>query len=729
MRTTTYLSERAVATAPGPAGSLAALLVGATTRKRLLAYMLIAACAVVALVHTPSLSARATYLDDHHFALQNPLVQNPSWESTRRFVVEVWEPSTIPGFYLPLTMISLMVDREMSGRYDSMRTYHRTSLAFHVANTALLGVFLYLLFGRPGVAAGLALLFGLHPLSVESVCWISERKTVLSAFFALWSLIFYLQFAEQRRRRHFAGCCVTYALALLCKPIAVPLPAMMLLLDHWPLKRLSRKAVVEKWPLFTIGVLSAVVIFVSQQLTAPAKLPGDYDPWRIPLVLCHNIVFYLHKFFWPAAMSAYYGFPSPMSLRSPAVLSGVIGTALLVPTLILAHRRTRAPLTGWLIFFVMIFPAMGIISVTPTIAANRYLYLSALGFLMVLAALARWFIDAAPERRRAIRQVVLFVVLVAAAGAETVALRRYQSRWRDTVELHEYLLETEPDAPKLNSSLGVAYAHRGQPDMAVECYRRALASSPDDKVAHYNLALALSRQGPQHTKEVVEHYQKALEADPTLTVAYLNLGNILLATGDCDRAIEQYQEILETRSDFAPAHYKLGMALTFSGKPAKGLKRLREALQVNPSFLLALKDAAWFLATHPDEAIRDPNEALGYAEQAATRSDRRDAGVLDVLAAAYASDAQYAKAVETAQEALTMARRLRRDELATRIEEHLRAYEMERPYIESPRVQFDRLVAKARTEETQAGDGRPEAGDATEDSESETQDSTLDTQN
>ncbi len=714
MRTTTLLSERAVAMAPGPSRSMAALLVGATTQRRLLAYMLIAVCAVIALVHAPSLSARATYLDDHFFALQNPLVQNPSWESTRRFVVEVWEPSTIPGFYLPLTMISLMVDREMSGRYDSIRTYHRTSLVFHVANTALLGVFLYLLFGRPGVAAGLALLFGLHPLSVESVCWISERKTVLSAFFALWSLIFYLRFTEQRRRWQFLACCVTYALALLAKPIAVPLPAMMLLIDHWPLKRLSRKAIVEKWPLFAIGVLSALVILVSQQRTAPVQLPGDYDPWRVPLVLCHNIIFYLHKFFWPAALSAYYGFPSPMSLRSPAVLIGVVGTCLLIPLLILSHRKTRAPLTGWLIFFVMIFPAMGIISVTPTIAANRYLYLSSLGFLMVLAALFKWLVAVTPECRKAIGQAALVAILLAAAGAETVALRRYQSHWRDTVELHEYLLTTEPDAPKLILSLGVAYAHRGQPEKAVECYRRALELTPDDAATYYNLALALSRQGPEHTDEVIEHYQKALEEDPTLTVARLNLGNVLLATGDCKSAIEQYSAIIESDSGSAVAYYKLGRALVFSDKPTEGLEHLHEALQINPGFLLALKDAGWFLATHPDEGVRDPNEALEFAERAVALTGRRDAGVLDVLAAAYACDAQYGKAVETAQEALTIARRLRNDELADQIAEHLQAYEMERPYIESPRVQLDRLVAKAKQEVQAAG--------ATQNSKLETQD-------
>ncbi|MEN6336876.1 MAG: tetratricopeptide repeat protein, partial [Phycisphaerales bacterium] len=565
--------------------------------------------------------------------------------------------------------------------------------------TALVGVFLYLLFGRPVIAAGLAMLFGLHPLSVESVCWISERKTVLAAFFALWSLIFYVRFTREGERWHFVACCVAYALALLSKPIAVPLPAMMLLIDHWPLNRLDRKAIVEKWPLFVLGVLSAIVILVSQQRTAPAQLPGDYNPWQVPLILCHNIVFYLHKYFWPVALSAYYGFPVPMGLRSPTVLIGVVGTCLLIPLLVLSHRRTRAPLTGWLIFFIMIFPAMGIISVTPTIAANRYLYLPSLGFLMVLGALLKWLGTVAPKGRKAMTQLAIVGVLLAAAGTEAVALRRYQSQWSDTVKLHEYLLATEPHATKLNSSLGVELASRGQFAQAVEFYRRALESSPDDKVTHYNLALALSRQGTEHTDEVIEHYRKALEEEPKFIVARLNLGNVFLDRGDCSRALEQYQEILKIQSDFAPAKYNIGRVMVFSDKSAEGIECLREAVRLHPGFLMATRDLAWFLATHPNAEVRDANEAIRLAERAEAMTQGRDATMLDTLAAAYASDGRYRKATETAEKALALAKRVANHELAAEIEERLRLYQLECPCYENPKVQLERMVTRWKTAE------------------------------
>lgn len=712
MQATTLRSDCEATTAPGLRRTMTTWGTGSASQKQLLVYLLMGVCALVFLVHAPSLSARATYLDDHLFALRNPLVQDPSWNSVKRFATELIEPSTVPGFPMPLTMVSLMMDRLMAGRYDSMRAYHRTSLMLHVGNTILVGVFLYLLFGRPFIAASLALLFGVHPLSVESVCWISERKTVLAAFFALWSLIFYVRFTQDHRRGQSAACLVAYALALLSKPIAVPLPAMMLLLDHWPLKRLSRRAFLEKLPLFAVGAVAAIVIFVSQTQNAEVHLPGDYTPWHIPLVLCHNVVFYLHKFFWPASLSAYYGFPSPMSPKSPAILMGVIGTCVLIALLVLSHRRTRAPLAGWLIFFVMIFPAMGIVGVTPTIAANRYLYLPSLGFLMVLAALLKWLGAVTAERRKIMLQTGLVVVLLMAAGAETIALRRYQSQWSDTVRLHEYLLSTEPHATKLNSSLGVEFAARGQIEKAVEHYHRALESSPDDNASRYNLALVLSRWGPEHTNAAIEHYRKVLEMEPDFTLARLNLGNLFLATSDCNEAIAQYQTIIKDRSDFAPAYYNLGRALTFSGHPAEGIEHLREAFRIDPGFFSARNDLVWFLATHPNEAIRDPNEAVALATKTRDMTGSRNARVLDILAAAYASSGQYGKAVETAQEALTIMRRLPQndDELVTDIQERLRLYSMSLPYWETPRVQLDRMIAR-RAKWERAADGTAEAAE------------------
>jgi len=675
---------------------LIGLSASAAGQRQLLVYLLFFVSTLVFLAHLPALSARASFLDDQQYVAKNPLVQNPSWASARRFFAEVWAPSTVRGYYQPLTMVSLMLDRFLAGPHESLRAYHRTSLLLHVANTALLAVFLYLLFGRPLIAAGVALLFGLHPMTVEQVCWIAERKTVLATFFALWSLIAYVRYTRDPKRRYYLGCVVAYVLALLSKPIVVPLPVMMILMDYWPLDRLRRKSVTEKLPLFALIAVFAVITYVSQSRTAPVYLPGHYSPWHVPLILCHNVVFYLYKVFWPVRLSAYYEFPSPMGFSHPMVLLGVLGTAILIPLLIVSRRWSRAPLTGWLIFFVMIFPAMGIVSVTPTIAANRYAYLPSIGFLMALAAMLAWIGRYRNGGRVGMRRILPVLFVLALAGMEMVPLRNYLTQWRNTVRLHEHMLALAPRSPGVHANLAVELGARGDSDGAIEHYRTSLAEDSDNSRTRYNFAI-LHGGVPGREEEAIEQYKQVIDNSPAFGLtAQLNLGNIYLRRDELDQAIEQYRGCIETYAKFAAGHCNLGKTLVMAGEAQEGMKHLREAVRLRPGFLPALKDLAWFLATHADAAVRDPNEALQCAERTMAITGARDVNVLDTLAAAYARDEQYGKAVETAQQALTIARRLRNDELAGDIEERLRLYEMELPYIEAPRVQLDRLVAKTK---------------------------------
>ena len=201
--------------------------------KQILANLLVAVCVLVVAVHLPTLWSQALTFDDPQYLLNNDLVQNPSWASVQKFLAEVLEPSTVSGYYQPLTMISLMIDHALGGRPDNLLPFHRTSLLLHVFNTALIIVLLYMLFSNVWAAAGVGLLFGLHPMTVESIAWVGERKTVLATFFALWSLVLYVRFAQRRRPWLYGGCLAMYALALMSKPTSLPVPALMLLLDCW----------------------------------------------------------------------------------------------------------------------------------------------------------------------------------------------------------------------------------------------------------------------------------------------------------------------------------------------------------------------------------------------------------------------------------------------------------------------------------------------------------------
>ena len=655
-------------------------------RKQIFVYMLAIVCVLVFIVHIPSLSARATFHDDQMYVTDNTLVQNPGWASARRFFAEVLKPSTVRGYYQPLTMISLMADIAITGRFNSFRAFHRTSLLLHIANTALVAVLLYSLFGHALIAAGVALLFGLHPMTVDSICWISERKTVLATFFALLSLISYVRFARFGKKRYFSGCVVAYMVALLAKPITVPLPAMMLLMDYWPLDRIRWKTVLEKLPLFLIGTMFAVITYVSQSRTTLVILPGQYNPLRIPLILSHNIIFYLYKIVWPLNLSAHYENTSYLMK-----LAGVIGTCILIPILVISLRRTRGLLTGWLFFFVAILPSMGIISVTPVIAANRYAYLPCIGLLMLIASFLVWFRSAAYFGRPITRNLVAIIAVLILAGAESMATRRYLNNWRDTISLYEYMLTICPRSAVLHSDLGAVLSRIGRREEAISHYQQALEISPRYTLAHFNLAVEFGNI-EEKTDQAIEHYRKVLEIDPSYYQAHLNLGNMLVSKGEFDKAINHYRKAVQINPKFVMGYYNLGKSLVVADHPKEGFDNLREAIRLGPGFVTGMKELAWFLATHPDPEVRDADEALRIAECASEMTKNRNPAALDTLAAAYAARGQFSLAASLAERALTFSSRTRDEEFAKQISERLELYKHRKPFIQNPREQIKQLL-------------------------------------
>ena len=319
-------------------------------RRLIVGVLLFAVAIVVGWVYHPALGATAIWVDDQQYVTDNPLVLNPSWGAVTQFLSEVQHPSTVMGYYQPLTMISLMLDSAMGGGPDRLQPFHRTSLTLHIINTTLVIVLLILLFDEPYTAAMVGLLFGVHPLTVEPVSWIADRKTLLATFFALGALIAYVKYTHARalekaeasrktgvRILHmrlsvgwYGGAAACYALALLSKPTSTPLPILFLLLDYWPLRRLERGAIREKIPFLVLGAIATGVTILSQQSTAIIQYPS-YQSWSaVLLAICYNVSFYLWKMIWPVHLSAFYVRPDPMSVASPILLAGLVGTVMLL---------------------------------------------------------------------------------------------------------------------------------------------------------------------------------------------------------------------------------------------------------------------------------------------------------------------------------------------------------------------------------------------------------------
>ena len=663
---------------------------------RLLAILLVVVCTAVLVTHRRVLSAQALTFDDHQYFTENPLVQNPGTRSAWRFLSEVLKPSTVDGYYQPLTMISLMFDYWLGARPDNLMPVHRTAIIFHIINTALVIILIYLLFGVPWTAASVGLLFGLHPMTVETIAWIGERKTLLATFFALWSLIFYVRFARGRGRKFYFGCLLAYILALMSKPTSMPLPMLMLLLDYWPLKRLCRRTCWEKVPLFLVAGVFAFITIVSQGSTADLVTPARYGPMRIVLTLCHNVIFYPAKMLFPVNLSPHYIFPEPMNLSNTMVLAGVIGTCVLVPLLLVSLRWTRGAVTGWLFFFIAILPTMQILQFSIVIASDKFAYLPVTGLLMLLAAFLGWFCGATPVSRHNKRFLVTVLVILILGFAESVAANKYLGRWRNTVGLYEYMLSLTPNSPPLHYDIANALVKQGKLDDAISHYRRTLEfklETPDSAppnfyvTAHYNLANTLKSTGKveesiYHYNQAIGYYRQTLQTGTAkqktsveLARALTNLANAYSQLGNSRQAVDCYREALQFNPDSAIIYNNLGWELKGINEPDDAVVSFRKALNLNPGLVPALVGISQILATHPDPRKRQPDTAITFAARAAELTGYQDIQVLEVLASIYASAGKFDVAVETMQKALQLAANSRSDKIVNRIREQLKQYQ------------------------------------------------------
>ncbi len=584
----------------------------ASPRDRLvLAALLLAVCLATAAAHWPVLSAQALCFDDEAFIVRNPLVCNPGWASVGRFFREVLEPSTVQGYYIPLAMTSLMVDTALGGRPDDLAPYHRTALTLHVLNTAFIIVLLYLLFHRPWPAALAGLLFGLHPLHVEPVAWVGERKTLLAAFFSLICLISYVRFAQSRGRFAYGLALAGYLLALLSKPTSTPLPLLLLLLDYWPLGGLTRRALVEKAPFFIICAASVTVTLISHARTASVgvAVTADAGLLRPLLLLGHNLGFYAAKLLHPTNLTPNYPPPLPLDLSNTAVLAGVIATAAAAAVVAATWRRTRALVVGSLFFVLAIAPTLGLVRYSWVNVSDKYVYLPIVGLLLpVAAALSR--IEQAPagfRRTRSVAAGAIVGLIAVAAGWQT---RAGLANWRDTVTLYQHMLSITPADSRVHNNLAQELTARGRLPEALPHYQAALAAAPGDVRLRINLGAALARLG--RYDEALAEYEKAAEDPVEAAVVQNNIADVLITLGRLEEAVPRLDAALARRPDYAEAHNNRGRVLLLQGRTDEARASFERAARLDPTLVEASVNLGAALARTGDhaQAVRHYEQAL-----------------------------------------------------------------------------------------------------------------------
>jgi len=501
--------------------------------------------------------------------------------------------------YFPLTLSSHMLDRTLFG--DHLGGHHLTSVALHALNSILLFCVLFSMTGARWPSAVVAMLFAVHPLNVESVAWIAERKNVLSTTFwilSMWAYASYTRRASFARYLFYLCVALLLALGLLAKPMLVTLPLVFLLLDYWPLDRirwnkpkaeegvpsLSRRSIgfliAEKLPLLAICVASSVTTLFAQSrgISSTEALP------MLPRVANALVAYarYLGKTCWPTDLAMHYPHPyMPAMGGEPLEVWQIVGAATLVlalSVLAIAAVRRRYLLVGWFWFLGVLVPTIGLVQVGNQGLADRYAYVPAIGlFLAVSWAGSEWigrFRNTHPGSTRAL-------LLGVGAGIAALALVSWHQvgYWRDTVSLFEHTLSIIPKNPKIRYNLANEYRALGNTDAAIRNYRIALETNFESVKTRINLGNALRSNG--ELDAAIETYQAALDREPRNVKAHNSLGTVLHAQGDVDAAILRYRYAIALDPDYHLAHYNLANALQSKGDFEGSAIHYLEALDEN----------------------------------------------------------------------------------------------------------------------------------------------------
>ena len=511
------------------------------------------------------------YVYENAHVLHGMSVEGVVWAFTHRHSAN-WHP---------LTWMSHMLDCQVYGLWAG--GHHLTNVLLHAATCVGLFLVLMRMTGRLWPSALVAALFAIHPLRVESVAWVAERKDVLAGLFfvlTIWAYVEYVRKPFSMLRYLLVVAC--FALGLMAKPMLVTLPAVLLLLDYWPLRRLGTPAgvrglwplLVEKLPLLAIaGLSSAVTLWAQQQ----ALVATEHLPLSTRLAnAAATYVAYLGKFVWPARLAVFYPIPSE---GTPIwVVAAACGILVGITAAVFAVRRSHPYLlVGWLWYLGMLIPVIGIVQAGTQAMADRYTYLPQIGLGIALVWGGTEFLGRASSRRW-LGCVAVGGVLVGLMGAAW-----WQTTyWHDSVAMWTQTLENTSGNFIAHYNLGIALADRGQVDEAVAHYKKAIEIHPGYFEAYNNLGLSLAGRG--QFDEAIAHYKKAIEIKPDFEEAHNNLGLSLAGRGQVDEAIRHYKKAIEIRPDFEEAHNNLGVALASHGQLDEAIAHYKKAIEIKPDF-------------------------------------------------------------------------------------------------------------------------------------------------
>jgi Flp pilus assembly protein TadD len=652
---------------------------------------------MVGVVFGQTLRHELVNYDDDKYVYANPQVlRGLSIEGT------VWALTNRAVYWGPFTWLSLMLDRQLYG--PNAGGYHLTNVLLHAATAVVLFLVLLRMTGRAWASALAVMLFAVHPLRVESVAWVTERKDVLSGLFFALTLAAYVGYVRHPfSLLRYLAVMILFALGLMAKASLVTLPALLLLLDYWPLGRFtggacqsdprsrcneravgedansaeiargqfsfSWRPLMEKLPLLALVAGSCAATVWSQREALGSTEQFAWS-WRIGNALM-NYVRYLGQFFYPVGMAAVYPRPGPHLPWAGGFAASLVLVALTAGAFVM-RRRCPYLLVGWLWYLGMLLPMIGLVQFGAQTLADRFTYLPQVGLCIALAWAVADGCRASSLRRWAggLMTALVLLVLMGAAWRQT-------SFWHDSVSLWTHTLACTSKNWLAHYDLAVALADRGRQDEAMVHYQKTVDIAPRHADAHGNLGIIYASRGQY--REAMAQYREALKLNPQSAEFHNNVAYALLCQGRLAEAELQYRKALELDPRCATAHNKYGTILVRQGRFAEALAQFRQTLEVQPDFSEARYNLARLLATCPVASLRNGEEAVEHAR----RLDRLypiKPDILDCLAVAYAEAGRFAEAIATTRRALDLAVRQNNRPLANVLQARIAQYEAGKPF-------------------------------------------------
>lgn len=513
------------------------------------------------------------------------------------------------GNWHPLTWMSHMMDIQFFGNDPGPQ--HVVNAVIHSIDAVLLFLAFYWMTGSAASSAFTAALFAVHPLHVESVAWISERKDVLSAFFWMLALLAYASYTRKRGVFRYFLVLLAFAFGLMAKPMVVTLPFILLLLDIWPLQRVRleagqrrvwRSLIVEKLPLLALTIASSVITFLVQsRASAVATLVQTPIGDRLANVI-DSYVQYIRQTVWPAGMAAFYPYTAVPLWRVGAGFLVLSALSFLV-----LRNAVRRPylLTGWFWYLGTLVPVIGIVQVGAQARADRYTYVPTIGLFIVVA----WGVPEIFSRWRRSR-FVLGVAGTAIVAACALLAREQLLYWKNPEAVWDRALAVTSDNYAAHLNLGIVLDEQGRSSEALEHYKEALAIKPNLSKAHNALGAFLARE--KHFDAALAEYREAIEIQPDLPGVRRNMGAALGGLGRTDEAIDEFRMELLQNPDDPFTHYDLGFAFAAQGHLDQAIAEYTQALSFRPEYPDAETELANILASQgkTDDAISHYNAAL-----------------------------------------------------------------------------------------------------------------------